>query len=343
MAIQVQFRRGTTAQNNAFTGAIGEVTVDTNLMTIRVHDGVTAGGVSSVSTTGTQTLTNKTLTAPSIGGAAVINITGNIAANFVTGTGNVTGGNLITAGLASVTGNITGGNITTTGIANVGTIIITTAANITANTISTTTTSGALTVGGGAGIVGNIYAGGIAAVTGNVTGGNLTTAGILTINSGDAAVAIVNGGSNAVGNIGSSSKYFNTAFVKATSAQYADLAEMYEGDAVYAPGTVVSFGGDHDVTLSMTDCDRKVAGVVSTNPAYIMNSVMDKITATAVALVGKVPTQVIGPVAKGDLMVSAGNGVARAEANPPVGSVIGKALEESHGGSAVINIVVGRL
>lgn len=343
MAIQVQLRRGTTAQNNAFTGAVGEVTVDTTVGGLRVHDGVTAGGTAAVTTTGTQTLTNKTLTAPSISGAATINITGNVSANLITGTGNVTGANLVTTGIADVTGNVVGGNLITTGTANVATLVVTTVANITANTISTTTTSGALKVAGGAGIVGNIYAGGIAVVTGNVTGGNLTTAGILTVNSGNAATAIVNGGANNTGNIGSSTSYFNTVFAKATTAQYADLAEMYQADVYYEPGTVLIFGGECDVTISTIDCDSRVAGVVSTNPAYIMNSVMDSATATAVALVGKVPTKVTGPVSKGDLMVSAGNGVARAEKNPPVGSVIGKALEESHGGSAVINIVVGRL
>ena len=343
MAIQVQLRRGTASQNNAFTGAVGEVTVDTTVNSLRVHDGTTAGGTALVSTTGSQTLTNKTITGAVIDGNTTLNTTGNVTANIITGTGNITGANLITTGLASITGNITGGNITVSGSATTGTATISVLANITANTAATTTTTGALKVAGGAGIVGNIYAGGLATITGNITGGNLTTAGILTINSGGATTAIVNAGSNAVGNIGSSTGYFNTAFVKATSAQYADLAEMYQADAYYAPGTVLSFGGERDVTISQVDSDRRVAGIVSTDPAYIMNSVMDSEHATAVALVGKVPTKVLGPVTKGDLMVSAGNGYARAEANPSIGSVLGKALEEFHGVSGVINVVVGRL
>ena len=66
MATQVQFRRGTTTQNNAFTGAQGEITVDTDLKTLRIHDGTTAGGGSTVVTlAGTQTLTNKTLSSGS--------------------------------------------------------------------------------------------------------------------------------------------------------------------------------------------------------------------------------------------------------------------------------------
>jgi hypothetical protein len=62
-----------------------------------------------------------------------------------------------------------------------------------------------------------------------------------------------------------------------------------------------------------------------------------------VALTGRVPCKVIGPVAKGDMMVSAGNGRARAEANPRVGSVIGKALENFDGPEGVIEVVVGRV
>jgi hypothetical protein len=61
MATQVQFRRGTTSQNNAFTGAQGELTIDTDVYTIRIHDGTTAGGKVVPTLTATQTLTNKTL------------------------------------------------------------------------------------------------------------------------------------------------------------------------------------------------------------------------------------------------------------------------------------------
>jgi len=270
MATQVQFRRGSTAQNDAFTGAIGELSVDTTLNIMRVHDGATAGGFSMVGVTNTQTLLNKTLSNCSITGNGVINITANI--------------------------------------------------------------SGA-----------NIAATGTATITGNVTGANLITAGSLTVNSGNAATAIINGGSNAVGNIGSSSKYFNTVFAKSTSAQYADLAEMYVSDAIYQPGTVVSFGGTYDVTRTETSGDVRVAGVVSTAPSYLMNTEQQGEFVLPIALTGKVPTQVTGTIHKGDMMISAGNGIAMACATPAVGMVIGKSLEEFSGESGVINIVVGRL
>jgi hypothetical protein len=174
------------------------------------------------------------------------------------------------------------------------------------------------------------------AVTGNVTGGNLVTAGLVSLSS------ITKTGSNGVGNIGSSTSTFNTIFAKATSAQYADLAEKYTADAEYTPGTVVVFGGDKEVTVSSTDADRAVAGVVSTNPSYIMNAGLEAEHVATVALTGRVPTRVTGTVRKGDLMVSAGHGAARAEADPRVGTVIGKALENHEGAEGVIEVVVGR-
>jgi hypothetical protein len=169
---------------------------------------------------------------------------------------------------------------------------------------------------------------------------SLNVSGAITVNSGSAATAIVNGGGNAVGNIGSASNYFNTIFGKATTAQYADLAENYLADAAYVPGTVLDFDGELEVTLSTRDSSKRVAGVVSTNPAHLMNSTLDGAHVTAVALVGRVPVQVTGTIAKGDLMVSAGNGRARAEANPAIGTVIGKALENFDGGEGTIEIVI---
>jgi hypothetical protein len=167
---------------------------------------------------------------------------------------------------------------------------------------------------------------------------NIGGATIISLTSG----GIENGQANGVGNIGTSSTYFNTAFVKATSAQYADLAEKYEADAEYAPGTVVVFGGDKEVTVSSTDGDRAVAGVVSTNPSYIMNGGLTATHVATVALTGRVPCRVTGTVKKGDLMVSAGYGLARAEQDPKVGTVIGKTLENHEGAEGVIEVVVGR-
>ena len=154
---------------------------------------------------------------------------------------------------------------------------------------------------------------------------------------------IVNANGNGIGNIGSSTLYFNTVFAKATSAQYADLAEMYQGDRYYSPGTVLSFGGSNEVTIAEKDHDVMVAGIVSTRPAYTMNSTLTGPTAVAIALAGRVPCNVQGPVLRGQMLVTAGNGRARAELNPAIGTVIGKALQDFDGSVGVIEIVVGRL
>jgi hypothetical protein len=173
-------------------------------------------------------------------------------------------------------------------------------------------------------------------VTSNISVGNLLAVASVS------TASIINSGANGVGNIGSETGYFNQVFARATSAQYADLAEKYVADAEYAPGTVVVFGGDKEVTVSSVDADRTVAGVVSTNPSYIMNGGLEGENIATVALTGRVPCFVIGSVKKGDMMVSAGLGRARAEADPKVGTVIGKALEDFDGAEGTIEVVVGR-
>jgi hypothetical protein len=155
--------------------------------------------------------------------------------------------------------------------------------------------------------------------------------------------ALINNGANGVGNIGSSTTYFNTVFAKATSAQYADLSEMYEADQIIEPGTVVCFGGSKEITMCDQDACRRVAGVISTNPSYLMNSGQTGNYVVPVALTGRVPVKVTGIVRKGDMMVAADNGRARSEDNPVLGSVIGKALADFDGQDGVIEVVVGRL
>jgi hypothetical protein len=172
--------------------------------------------------------------------------------------------------------------------------------------------------------------------------GSAALTGSISVNSGNGVTAIVNGGTGGVGNIGASGQGFNTVFARATSAQYADVAERYLADADYEPGTVLHFDGDYEVSQCNADACTRVAGVVSTNPAYIMNDSLVGEHVVEVALLGRVPCKVEGTVQRGDMMVSAGNGRARAEANPKLGSVIGKALENFNGEVGVIEVVVGR-
>jgi len=139
----------------------------------------------------------------------------------------------------------------------------------------------------------------------------------------------------------------------AREAKYADVAERYHADQVYEPGTVVSFGGVCEITETSKDADKKVAGVLSTDPYAVMNSPHRQPELLneyhpPIALLGKVPTKVVGTVSKGDMMVSSATaGHARAwteENDPPAGSVIGKSLENKTSEEAgVIEVVIGRL
>ena len=180
-----------------------------------------------------------------------------------------------------------------------------------------------------------------------------TTTSVTSLSNGTGSITIDSSGNinvsgniipsgNGVANIGSSTNRFNYIYATATSAQYADLAEKYVADAAYEPGTVVSFGGTKEVTVSVATPDRAVAGVISTNPSYIMNGTLEAEFVATVAFTGRVPTKVTGPVRKGDLMVSNGDGTARADADPKVGTVIGKALEDFDGATGTIEVVVGR-
>ena len=223
MPTQVQFRRGNNAANNAYVGAAGELVVNSDLGTIHVHsDGSTPGGNVVVTTTGTQTLSNKTLN-------------------------NV-----------SLTGNI-------------------------------------------------------------VPTANLTY------------------------NLGSSTTWFNTFYGISSQAKYADLAEKYTSDKEYPIGTVVVFGGTHEITTTTVDHDTRIAGVISGEPAYLMNAAG---AGQAVALTGRVPCRVKGPVTKGDVLVTSSiEGVAQTIDNDKFipGCILGKSLSTVRSDDIVtIEVVVGK-
>jgi len=316
----------------------------------------------------------------SSGGPAIINIGGvaNVAVftasgEYVSGllevTGNITGGNVITAdgtiiksGRASLTSNAAGGFLfqndnsplafganSTASAANAsitiygnmaapGDVAISSKLSVSGNITGGNLNTGAQVVATGNITGGNVVTGGQVSATGNITGGNLSV-GTGTITGGN----IVNSNANGVGNIGSSTIYFNTVFAQATSALYADLAEYYLADELYPPGTVVKFGGTAELTIADQDLDPTIAGIVSTSPAYAMNSGLTGEHVIAVALLGRAPCLVKGPVRRGQMMVSAGNGYARAESNPAMGTVIGKSLEDFNEESGEIEILVGRM
>ena len=195
--------------------------------------------------------------------------------------------------------------------------------------VSGTTTSTAFAGPLTGNVTGNITSTGANSMTTLTMGGNLTSKAILP-------------DSTTTYDIGSTSKKYNTVHAQATSAQYADLAEIYETDAEYEVGTVVVFGGEAEVTISTEGNDPRVAGVISEKPAYLMNSESE---GQPVALIGKVPCKVIGHIVKGDMLSTdpANNGVAKKTHDPQDGEVIGKALENYNSEEiGTINIVVGR-
>lgn len=128
----------------------------------------------------------------------------------------------------------------------------------------------------------------------------------------------------------------------ATSARYADLAENYLADKNYEFGTVLEFGGEFEVTEATVET-TKIAGIVSKNPAYLMNSECAGTFVIPLALQGRVFCKVTGNIEPGDMLISAGRGYAKAEKNPKIGSVIGKSLQKFHGEEGVIEVVVGRI
>ena len=213
--------------------------------------------------------------------------------------------------------------------------------------------TGALTTSGNISVTGGGSFGGLDAARINSGGSNVqVTASYVNVSVNGSNIAsfgaqgIMPTG-NASGTLGSSGVRWNNVFAVnggflSVNANYADLAEKYVADADYAPGTVLMFGGDKEVTECAHDMCTRVAGVVSTTPAYLMNSGLEGEHTVELALTGRVPTKVCGPIQKGDLMVSAGDGHARAEGLPQVGTVIGKALEDFNGDSGVIEVVVGK-
>jgi hypothetical protein len=127
----------------------------------------------------------------------------------------------------------------------------------------------------------------------------------------------------------------------ATTAQYADLAEKYLADTEYEVGTVVVIGGSAEVTQSISDHNNSVLGVVSGKPAYLMNS---ESAGASIALTGRVPCFVKGPVNKGDVLVTSDVPGRAQTLNPDrfmPGCILGKALESTDNELDTIEIVVG--
>jgi hypothetical protein len=198
------------------------------------------------------------------------------------------------------------------------------------------TTTGTVTnVSGGNGLTGSITASGSL---------NVGAGSYIIVNANDVAVDATTAATanKVVARDGAGNVAANYFVGTATAAQYADLAEKYEADADYEPGTVLVIGGEKEVTVTDEAGSYKVVGVVSTDPAYLMNS---QANGVAVALRGRVPCKVIGNVNKGDVLIASdtpGHAMVGASAHTlsPL-QIVGRALEtKTDAQPGIIEIIV---
>jgi len=236
-------------------------------------------------------------------------------------------GNISVSGIVSATGNITGSYFIGNGSALTGisagssygnSNVVTLLAAFGSNSILTTgNITGSYFIGNGSQLTG------LAATYGN---SNVVT-------------LLAAFGSNSISTTGN----ITAANLNSPTA---DLAEMYSADADYAPGTVVKFGGNQEITISDYSHCTQVAGIVSTSPSYLMNSAQAGDHVLPVALTGRVPCQVMGVIAKGDRLVSsniAGVATTLDKTLYEPGCIIGKSLEEYNSSEpGVIEVAVGR-
>lgn len=322
----------------------GQLWYDTNSSTLKVcpTDGETNAAawlsLTSTSSGGTTTF-------------GAVTVTGNLQANNVSAVNNVTGNAGSFSYLTvSANANIADGNLTTANIGTLRTTVITTGGVSIAGTITGGWTANG-DVSGNAMVYnqGNIYINN----TGNIYGiktdkymyangspisfagtySNSNVAGYLPVYGGNIltvstqATVLTTGANTTAGNITGNWTLTTGSRLNAT---YADLAERFEADAIYAPGTVVELGGEKEITAVKYELSEDVFGVISNTAGMVMNSgAGGDSTHPPVAVSGRVKVKVTGAVVKGQRLVSAGNGTARAarEGEANAFNTIGRSLE----------------
>jgi hypothetical protein len=272
------------------------------------------------------------LTSTASGGTTTfgaVTVTGNLQANNITALNNITSANGAFTNISvSANANIATGNITTGNISTLNTTVISAGSNTTAGTLTGTWTAN----GGSSGNTLVVTNGNIVASTGIKTdnyyyanGSPISFAGtynnsnvaaylptyggnILTVQT--QATTITTGANTTAGTITGNWSLSSGSRLMAT---YADLAERFEADTYYDAGTVVELGGDKEITAVQYELSEDVFGVVSDTAAYLMNAgAGSDETHPPVAVGGRVQVKVTGKVRKGQRLVSAGNGIARA-------------------------------
>ena len=317
--------------DNGWTSNTGDIT------------GVTAGnGLSGGGSSGTVTLAADT--AAVANGAATL-ATGDQIYDFVTGLGySTTSGTVTSVAVTAGTGLSGGGTVTSSGTITVNvsglTVSELAAASLQLGSESFADSDTVLMTA--AAVQDKITSYGYSTTTGDITavtaGSYLTgggSSGSVTLNV-DATSA--NTASKVVARDGSGNFSAGVITATATAARYADLAEKYSTDSELDAGTVVQFGGDAEVHACNIEGTHAVAGVISTDPAYLMNAEGE---GQAVALTGRVPCKVSGPVATGDLLVASSlDGHAKSDNNARAGTIVGKAIGSNEAGEGVIEVLV---
>ena len=366
---------------NLITGGILSVTGNANVGNLGTAGLIIASGNANAANFNTPGLVLATgnITGANLITGGTLSATGNAnVGNLGTGglivaTGNITGGNILTAGRVTAGGNVLAGSANNTDATRYVEVInqdpgTAAKASLWSSALGASVSLDAVGTGY---YTGTGYTAGSSVVNSASTNGliiwDASTTAQIRFNLGASIVPVATLNStgltltgNVVGNVGNFATVYSpilttgsnttvgnitgnwtlTAGSKLT-ATYADLAEFYVADASYAPGTVLEFGGTNEVTLA-SDGTSRIAGVVSTNPAYVMNAGCAGEYVAAVALQGRVPCKVRGNISKGDMLISAGDGFARPASSPLMGTVIGKALA-NFSGEGVIEVAIGRL
>ena len=336
---------------------IAGTTIGGSLTTAAQPNVTSVGTLTSLTVTGALDVTTGVITGDGGGLSNVAggNITGQSANALVAGTvytaaqPNITSVGTLTS--LAVTGNITSGNVAGTG--GVFTYVSGDGANLTALTGANVT--GEVAFADTANAVAGANVSGTVATASTVTTAaqpNITSTGTLTslavtglVNAGSVQTPTLTTGANTTA--GSITGNWTLTTGSRLESTYADLAEYYDGEEDYEPGTVVCFGGSKEIHISDEKGSRRVAGIVSTNPAYIMNQSQTGIP-VAVALQGRVPCKVTGTCQKGDIMVSDGAGGATAWYHVATimhpGMTLGKAIaDKTNAELSIIEVAVGRL
>ena len=294
----------------------GDVAVHADLTTGASASIGTSLGVSGIATIG-GTITSQGQVIANAG----IDCNGN---QDISGTLDVGGATTLSSTLG-VTGN------TTLAVTQTGALTVTGALNVGSNTI---TTSGAMNAG-------SLSSTGNLSVDGNTTLGNSTAADLVTFGSRINSAVVPssdNGFTLGLSNLRWSTVHGVTFSGTATTANYADLAELYLSDFAYEAGTVVRVGGEFEVTATDGDHNHSVLGVISAYPAYLMNNQLEN--GIPVALKGRVPVKVKGSVNKGDRLVGGKDGHGIADNDSPHGFAVAlESFEAKKSGKGQYGIV----